>query len=181
MDLFQREQKRGGAGGLCISAHRRAHQELAYQRSSEATVQDENCFKIFIYKQDCRITIELMDTEPDESAKKADEAKRWSSYKERFADCSLSEGKHSGWWNLRYSPLSSCDMECLKLQKPSLSIILNFYSGLYYAAWQIMTTWSFNTAMRNLTKSTSAWWYRWQSVFSRKKLVIVCPYWIFCI
>lgn len=93
MDLYSREQKRGGAGGACTTAHRRVHQELAYQRAAETSVQDENCYKMFIYKQDCRMTIELTDTEPDESAKKADETKKWSSYKERFADCSLTEGK----------------------------------------------------------------------------------------
>ncbi|KAL3288830.1 hypothetical protein HHI36_003278 [Cryptolaemus montrouzieri] len=86
MELFTKEQKRGATGGPCITAYRRAHLELAYQRAAEKAVQDENCFKIFIYKKDCKMTIELLDTESDDS-KKVDEAKKWSTYKECYANC----------------------------------------------------------------------------------------------
>lgn len=86
MEMFQKEQKRGGAGGPCATAHRRVHQELAYQRTIEKAVQDENCFKIYIYKKDCRLTIEMIDTDPEEP-KKLEEAKKWSSYKEKFSNC----------------------------------------------------------------------------------------------
>lgn len=48
MDLYQRELRRGAAGGLCSTAHRRLHSELAYQRKAEANLRDENCFKIYI-------------------------------------------------------------------------------------------------------------------------------------
>lgn len=84
-DLFVKEQKRGATGGPCSTAHKRAHLELAYQRAGEKAVQDENCFKIYIYKKDCRMTIELLDTD-SEDTKKVDEAKKWSSYKERFSN-----------------------------------------------------------------------------------------------
>ncbi|CAH1169902.1 unnamed protein product [Phaedon cochleariae] len=84
-ELFLREQKRGAAGGQCATAHKRVHLELAYQRAAEKAVQEENCFKMFVYKRDCRLTIELLDTEP-EDGKKVDEAKKWSEYKERYAD-----------------------------------------------------------------------------------------------
>lgn len=49
------------------------HLEQAYQRAAEKVVQEENCFKIYIYKSDCRISIELLDTEPEDS-KKAEDA-----------------------------------------------------------------------------------------------------------
>ncbi|XP_018324326.1 paired amphipathic helix protein Sin3b [Agrilus planipennis] len=89
IDLYHREQKRGGTGGPCLTAHKRAHRELAYQRAAETAIQDENCFKIFIYKKDCKITIELLDTEPaDDAKKKVDDAKKWNSYKERYVDVS---------------------------------------------------------------------------------------------
>lgn len=68
------------------------HLELAYQRAAEKAVQEENCFKIYIYKRDCRITIELLDTEPEDS-KKIDDAKKWSDYKERYADITNTENK----------------------------------------------------------------------------------------
>ncbi|KAI4468542.1 sin3b-related [Holotrichia oblita] len=86
MEMFQKEQKKGGAGGPCSTAHRRLHQEFAYQRTIEKAVQDENCFKIYIYKKDCRLTIEMIDTDPEEP-KKLEEAKKWSSYKEKYANC----------------------------------------------------------------------------------------------
>ncbi|XP_022900635.2 paired amphipathic helix protein Sin3a isoform X1 [Onthophagus taurus] len=86
MEMFQKEQKRSGAGGPCSTAHRRFHQELAYQRAIEK-VQDENCFKIYIYKKDCKLTIEMIDTETEEP-KKLEEAKKWSSYKDKFVECS---------------------------------------------------------------------------------------------
>lgn len=90
--LFHKEQKNNATGGPCATAHRRIHQETAYQRAAEKAVQDENCFKIFIYKQDCRMTIELLDTE-SEDPKKVDDAKKWSVYKECFADISNSDSK----------------------------------------------------------------------------------------
>lgn len=92
METFQKEQKKGGAGGICATAHRRLHQELAYQRAIEKAVQDENCFKIYIYKKDCRLTIEMIDTDPDEP-KKLEEAKKWSSYNEKFANCTRISGE----------------------------------------------------------------------------------------
>lgn len=62
-----------------------AHLELAYQRAAEKAVQEENCFKIYIYKREFKMTIELLDTEPEDS-KKVDEAKKWSNYKECYTD-----------------------------------------------------------------------------------------------
>lgn len=37
-----------GAGGSYATAHRRKTAEIAYQRSAEAKLRDENCFKIYI-------------------------------------------------------------------------------------------------------------------------------------
>ncbi|KAF5281319.1 hypothetical protein FQA39_LY17831 [Lamprigera yunnana] len=87
VELFHKEQKRGAAGGCCATAHRRLHLELSYQRQAETAVQDENCFKIFIYKRDCKMAIELLDTEPEET-KKVDDTKNWTSYKDRYSNCS---------------------------------------------------------------------------------------------
>ncbi|XP_023025930.1 SIN3 transcription regulator family member A isoform X2 [Leptinotarsa decemlineata] len=91
-ELFAKEQKRGAAGGPCITAQKRAHMEMAYQRAGEKAVQEENCFKIYIYKRDCRMTIELLDTEP-EDGKKVDDAKKWSVYKECYTDITSSDRK----------------------------------------------------------------------------------------
>ncbi|XP_050306229.1 paired amphipathic helix protein Sin3b [Anthonomus grandis grandis] len=89
-ELYLKEHKRGAAGGACVSAHKRVHMEQAYQRAAEKVVQEENCFKIYIYKCDCKITIELLDTEPEDS-KKVEEANKWNSYKESYTDIGHSE------------------------------------------------------------------------------------------
>ncbi|XP_069703690.1 paired amphipathic helix protein Sin3a isoform X2 [Periplaneta americana] len=85
MELLQQEQRRGGAGGLCSTAHQRNAAELAYQRRAEQALADENCFKIYVYKHDCKLTLELLDTEMEEPEPVA-EAEKWSSYVERFAN-----------------------------------------------------------------------------------------------
>lgn len=91
-ELFTKEQKCNGTGGPCATAYRRSHLEMQYQRAAEKAVQDENCFKIYIYKKDCRMTIELLDTEPEDT-KKVDETKKWNTYKERYTDCTNTENK----------------------------------------------------------------------------------------
>ncbi|XP_072393755.1 paired amphipathic helix protein Sin3a [Diabrotica undecimpunctata] len=84
-ELFLKESKKGGTGGLCAMAYKRVYQEMAYQRTAEKAVQEENCFKIFIYKEDCRMTIELLDTDSDD-IKKVEDGKKWSDYKEHYAN-----------------------------------------------------------------------------------------------
>lgn len=90
--LFHKEQKKGATGGPCATAYRRVHLEQAYQRAAEKAVQDENCFKIFIYKRTCRMTIELLDTESEDS-KKVEDTKKWSVYKECYSDITNTESK----------------------------------------------------------------------------------------
>ncbi|XP_069994313.1 paired amphipathic helix protein Sin3a isoform X4 [Penaeus vannamei] len=64
--MYLSEAKKGAAGGPLASAHRRLAAEQAYQKKSERLLQDENCFKIYTYKRNCRMTIELIDTEIEE-------------------------------------------------------------------------------------------------------------------
>ncbi|KYN12810.1 PREDICTED: paired amphipathic helix protein Sin3b isoform X1 [Trachymyrmex cornetzi] len=98
MDLFQREQRQpkenSGAGGLCATAYMRLSAELSYQRKAEKAMADENCFKIYIYKKDCKMTMELLDTEGDETVDNGCRereregvtvSEKWSTYVERFS------------------------------------------------------------------------------------------------
>ncbi|XP_012253699.2 paired amphipathic helix protein Sin3a isoform X2 [Athalia rosae] len=104
MELFQREQRQpkdsSGAGGLCATAYLRLGSEIAYQRKAERVMTDENCFKIHIYKKDCKITMELLDTESDDTTEggcrdRESERERqregisatekWSTYVERYS------------------------------------------------------------------------------------------------
>lgn len=48
VDLFHQEQRRNCAGGSCKTANKRIAAELSYQRKAEGSLQDENCFKVYI-------------------------------------------------------------------------------------------------------------------------------------
>ncbi|XP_012142995.1 SIN3 transcription regulator family member A isoform X2 [Megachile rotundata] len=98
MELFQREQRQpkesSGAGGLCATAYMRLGAEMSYQRKAEKAMADENCFKIYIYKKDCKMTMELLDTEGDEAVDNSCRereregvtvSEKWSTYVERFS------------------------------------------------------------------------------------------------
>uniref|UniRef100_A0A0K8UM80 Paired amphipathic helix protein Sin3a n=1 Tax=Bactrocera latifrons TaxID=174628 RepID=A0A0K8UM80_BACLA len=86
VELFHHEQRRGGAGSYCRDAQKNYANELAYQRKAESSLHEENCFKVYIYKIDCRVTIELLDTEVDEAEKPLNKVKSWSKYVDRLAN-----------------------------------------------------------------------------------------------
>lgn len=48
VELYQLESRNNATGGLCRTASKRLAAELGYQRKAETSLQDENCFKIFI-------------------------------------------------------------------------------------------------------------------------------------
>ena len=58
--------------------------ELAYQKKAEALLSDEYCYKVIIYKNSCRLTIELLDTQGDEEADAEAlddvDVEKWSEY-----------------------------------------------------------------------------------------------------
>lgn len=101
VELFHAESRKNGTGGACITAAMRADAELAYQRKAERSLQDENCFKIYIYKNNCKLTIELIDTESESQQQLADTemTANWSSY----IDCLKTTRKDSSNMNKRYS------------------------------------------------------------------------------
>jgi paired amphipathic helix protein Sin3a len=49
-------------------ASNRAAAEAAYQKRAEQMLNEENCYKIVIHKKDCRLEIELIDTDDDEQS-----------------------------------------------------------------------------------------------------------------
>ncbi|XP_037821313.1 paired amphipathic helix protein Sin3a isoform X2 [Lucilia sericata] len=89
VELFHLEQKKGAAGGLCRNAHKTFNAEMQYQHKAEEILHEENCFKIYIYKIDCHVTIELLDTDSEdvtEREKPVNKVKTWSKYVERLAN-----------------------------------------------------------------------------------------------
>ncbi|XP_058056638.1 paired amphipathic helix protein Sin3a [Anopheles bellator] len=93
VDLFQ--NRKGTVGGLCRTANRRIAAELAYQRKAEASLQDENCYKIYIYKIDCRVTIELLDTESEDTTNNFVNSQAYSSYVDRLSNPTAGAGTGS--------------------------------------------------------------------------------------
>lgn len=66
--IFLKESKKNGTGGLLNTASQRVGQEAAYQRRAETALSnDNNCYKIFIYKHNCKLTFELLDTDIDDN------------------------------------------------------------------------------------------------------------------
>ncbi|KAL0268238.1 UNVERIFIED_CONTAM: hypothetical protein PYX00_010266 [Menopon gallinae] len=84
IEIFHQELKRDGAGGLCSTAHQRQHAEMAYQKRLEQILAEENCFKILIYKIDCKITFELLDNDIEEP-EPVTESEKWSTYVNSYA------------------------------------------------------------------------------------------------
>ncbi|XP_063987548.1 paired amphipathic helix protein Sin3b isoform X4 [Diachasmimorpha longicaudata] len=97
IDMFHREQRQpqesSGAGGLCATAYLRVGAEAAYQRRAEAAMASENSYKIYIYKKECKMTIELLDNESEDTPEGCNDRERedvntsekWSSYVERYS------------------------------------------------------------------------------------------------
>lgn len=85
-DLFQTEKKNEATGGYCGAAASRQIPELVYQKRAEKLLADENCFKIFIYHQSGKMTIELLDTESEgqTSDQEEESGRKYSSYVDRF-------------------------------------------------------------------------------------------------
>lgn len=64
--MFIGAARTGQAGGSCITAHKRAEEEATYQRNAETLMAEEHCFKMFIYKGEGKITIELIGSNDDD-------------------------------------------------------------------------------------------------------------------
>ncbi|VVC29015.1 Paired amphipathic helix,Histone deacetylase interacting domain,Sin3, C-terminal [Cinara cedri] len=75
-NIFLKESKKNGTGGLCSTACQRVAQEAAYQRKVEAALnKTNNCYKIYIYKSNCKLTFELLNNDPDDK-----DNGKWTTY-----------------------------------------------------------------------------------------------------
>lgn len=86
-ELYLEEQKAStglSTGGPSETQSLRATHETVYQKKAEQILQDENCFKIMVFKNEAKVTIELLDTETAES-EDGMEIERWSEYVEKYA------------------------------------------------------------------------------------------------
>ncbi|XP_062620426.1 paired amphipathic helix protein Sin3a-like isoform X2 [Saccostrea cucullata] len=81
--LFQEERKNNATGGRVATVHQRSAKESAYQKKAEQCLSEENCFKVVIFKKECKLTFELLDTDHEQSDDPI-EVERWSEYVEKY-------------------------------------------------------------------------------------------------
>lgn len=79
-ELFSEETKNNATGGPCATAQSRASNEANYLKKAEQLLEDENCYKATIYKNESKLTIGLLDTESLDGSDNEDPEEKWSSY-----------------------------------------------------------------------------------------------------
>lgn len=79
-ELFVDESKNHATGGPCATAQSRAINESCYLKRAEQILEDENCYKITIYKNESKLTIGLLDTESPDDSDNDDPEEKWSNF-----------------------------------------------------------------------------------------------------
>ncbi|XP_015903335.1 paired amphipathic helix protein Sin3a [Parasteatoda tepidariorum] len=85
--LYLEEIKNKATGGSCATASQRVAAELAYQKKAEQ-MSDENLFKLLMYKEEGKLTIELLDTDSDVSEDAAG-SNKWITFVRKFCEESM--------------------------------------------------------------------------------------------
>lgn len=77
--IFLDESKNSATGGPCANAQSRVNNEANYYKRVEQLMEDENCYKATIYKNESKLTIELLesDSSSDDEENFSD---RWANY-----------------------------------------------------------------------------------------------------
>lgn len=79
-DLYIDEMKNDATGGPCATAQSRAANEANYLKKAEQILEDENCYKVTIYKNESKLTIGLLETESQDGSDNEDPEEKWSSF-----------------------------------------------------------------------------------------------------
>uniref|UniRef100_A0A146LA21 Paired amphipathic helix protein Sin3a n=3 Tax=Lygus hesperus TaxID=30085 RepID=A0A146LA21_LYGHE len=108
-DLHNTFRGKGGAGGPVMTADERAAVESCYMRAATSMLSNDNCYKIHIYKKECKVTVELLDTESEEEegggsdsaiggnpGKGSNSGHKWTEFDNRLGNTSTSEKADSG-------------------------------------------------------------------------------------
>lgn len=82
-DEFIAQKSNDATGGPVDTMAQRMTQELAYQKKVEQILSDENCFRIMLFKNECKLTIDLLDTETENSDEPV-EVEKWCEYVEKY-------------------------------------------------------------------------------------------------
>lgn len=79
-ELFLEESKNDATGGPCATAQTRANQEANYLKRAELFMEDENCYKVTVYKNESKFTIGLLDTDNNDDSDNEDPEEKWSNF-----------------------------------------------------------------------------------------------------
>lgn len=77
-ELFLDESNFGATGGPCATAQARALAEANYLKRAEQLLEDENCYKATMYKNESKLTIELLDSESQSGDEDDNSNDKWS-------------------------------------------------------------------------------------------------------
>ncbi|XP_014240289.1 paired amphipathic helix protein Sin3a [Cimex lectularius] len=64
-ELHMRFSNKGSTGGLCSTANSRLGAEAAYYKAVSSCLAGDSCYKMYFYKKESKITLEMLDTEGD--------------------------------------------------------------------------------------------------------------------
>ncbi|XP_053386924.1 LOW QUALITY PROTEIN: paired amphipathic helix protein Sin3a-like [Mercenaria mercenaria] len=84
-EMFHEEKKNKATGGRIATFQQRQMAENSYQKRTEQLLTEENCFKIVVFKKECKLTLELLDTD-HEAMEDPVEVERWSEYVEKYVN-----------------------------------------------------------------------------------------------
>ena len=84
-ELFIEASKANAAGGPCSTAHLRASMEYNYQKKAESLLIEENIFKVLLFKDEGKVTIELLDSESTDSEDESAPTVKWMDYINKYA------------------------------------------------------------------------------------------------
>lgn len=93
-ELFLEESKNNATGGPCANAQSRAIPEANYLKRAEQLLEDENCYKATMYKNESKLTIELLDSDSQSDDEDDNSNEKWSkNYKNSDIDIPASSGR----------------------------------------------------------------------------------------
>lgn len=79
-ELYLGESRNCATGGPCATAQSRATNEANYLKKAEQVLEEENCYKVTIYKNESKLTIGLLDTESPDDSDNDDPEEKWSNF-----------------------------------------------------------------------------------------------------
>lgn len=102
-ELFLDESNFGATGGPCATAQARAMAEANYLKRAEQLLEDENCYKATMYKNESKLTIELLDSDSQSDDEDDNSNDKWSNHYRNDASTARDRSKNNHHYNHHHS------------------------------------------------------------------------------